>query len=147
MCMVALVCIVLIALHSHVICTFKGELTYKMTCLFEVVSACYRDSSPKNGHSVINYLASCHSKPMIILFIFRTQIKIFLMESESFLSALVRTAAEIPRERRTRTSRGRRRCSISAKADLVVRSSLLSRCTGEPGTRRRGVFHNKGFNE
>ncbi len=86
MCMVALVCIVLIALHSHAICTFKGELTYKMTCLFEVVSACYRDSLPKNGHSVINYLASCHSKPMIILFIFRTQIKIFLMESESFLS-------------------------------------------------------------
>ncbi len=37
-----------------------------------------------------------------------------------------RMAAEIPRERRTRTSRGRRRCSISAKADLFVWSSLLS---------------------
>ncbi len=47
-----------------------------------------------------------------------------------------RTGAEIPRERRTRTSRGRRRCSISAKADLFVWSSLLSQCTrGEPGTR------------
>ncbi len=44
--------------------------------------------------------------------------------------------AEIPHERRTRTSRRRRRCSISAKADLFVWSSLLSRCTrGEPGTR------------
>ncbi len=49
-----------------------------------------------------------------------------------------RTAAEIPRERRTRTSRGLRRCSISAKADLFVWSIILSRCTGEPGTRRRG---------
>ncbi len=37
-----------------------------------------------------------------------------------------RTAAEIPRERRTRTSRGRRRCSISATAGLFVWSVVLS---------------------
>ncbi len=52
-----------------------------------------------------------------------------------------RTVAEIPHERRTRTSRGRRMCSISAKADLFVWSSLLSWCTQgsqERGTRKRG---------
>ncbi len=37
-----------------------------------------------------------------------------------------RTAAEIPRERRTRTNRGRRRCSISATAGLFVWSVVLS---------------------
>ncbi len=36
-------------------------------------------SSPKNENSVINYSPSCLSKPIRPLFIFETQIKIFLM--------------------------------------------------------------------
>ncbi len=35
---------------------------------------------------MINYSPSCHSKPVRSLFIFGTQIKIFLMKSESFLT-------------------------------------------------------------
>ncbi len=42
-----------------------------------------RVSSPKNYISVINYSPSCCSKPIRPPFIFGTQIKIFLMESES----------------------------------------------------------------
>ncbi len=44
-----------------------------------------RDSSPKNENSVINYTPSFRSKPVRPSFIFGTQIKIFLMKSESFL--------------------------------------------------------------
>ncbi len=44
------------------------------------------DSSRKNENDVINYSPSCLSKPVRILFIFGTQIKIFLMKSESFLT-------------------------------------------------------------
>ncbi len=40
-----------------------------------------KDSSPQNENSVINYSPSCRSKPVRPSFIFRTQIKIFLMES------------------------------------------------------------------
>ncbi len=43
-------------------------------------------SSPKNENYVINYSPSCRSKPVRPSFIFRTQIKIFLMTSESFLT-------------------------------------------------------------
>jgi len=44
-------------------------------------------SSPKNGeNSVINYSPSCLSKSIRPLFIFGTQIKIFLMKSDTFLS-------------------------------------------------------------
>uniref|UniRef100_A0A8C0YRF6 receptor protein-tyrosine kinase n=1 Tax=Cyprinus carpio carpio TaxID=630221 RepID=A0A8C0YRF6_CYPCA len=42
--------------------------------------------SPKNENSVINYSLSCRSKPVRSLFVFRTQIKIFLMNSESSLT-------------------------------------------------------------
>ncbi len=38
---------------------------------------------PKNENDVINYLPSCRSKPVRPSFIFWTQIKIFLMQSES----------------------------------------------------------------
>ncbi len=41
---------------------------------------------PKNENSIINYSPSCRSKPIRHLFIFTTQIKIFLMKSESFLT-------------------------------------------------------------
>jgi len=39
----------------------------------------------KNENSVIKYSPSCHSKPIRLSFIFETQMKIFLMKSESFL--------------------------------------------------------------
>ncbi len=39
-----------------------------------------------NEHSVINYSPSCRSKPIKPSFIFRTQIKIVLMKSESSLT-------------------------------------------------------------
>ncbi len=45
-----------------------------------------RDGSPKNENYVINYSPSSHSKPIRLLFIFRTHIKIFIMNSERFLS-------------------------------------------------------------
>ncbi len=41
---------------------------------------------PKNENSVINYSPSCRSKPVRPLFIFRSQIKIFPMKSESSLT-------------------------------------------------------------
>ncbi len=41
---------------------------------------------PKNTNSVINYSPSCCSKPVRPSFVFGTQIKIFLMKSESFLT-------------------------------------------------------------
>ncbi len=41
---------------------------------------------PKNENYVINYSPSCPSKPVRPSFIFRTQIKIFLMKSKSFLT-------------------------------------------------------------
>ncbi len=45
------------------------------------------DSSfSKNENSVINYSPSCCSKPVRPSFVFGTQIKIFLMKSESFLT-------------------------------------------------------------
>ncbi len=40
----------------------------------------------QNHKSVINYSPSCHSKPVRPSFIFGTQIKIFLMKSESYLT-------------------------------------------------------------
>uniref|UniRef100_A0A8C1I7Z4 Pleckstrin homology-like domain, family B, member 2b n=1 Tax=Cyprinus carpio TaxID=7962 RepID=A0A8C1I7Z4_CYPCA len=40
----------------------------------------------KNFNSVINYSPSCHSKPIRSLFIFRIQIKSFLMKFKSFLT-------------------------------------------------------------
>ncbi len=46
----------------------------------------WRVSSPKNENSVINYSPSCCSKPVRPSFIFGTQIKIFLMKYESFLT-------------------------------------------------------------
>ncbi len=46
----------------------------------------YRDSSPKNENSVINYSPSCRSKPVRPSFIFGTQIKIFLIKSKSSLT-------------------------------------------------------------
>ncbi len=45
-----------------------------------------RVSSPKNESSVINYSPSCHSKSVRPLFIFGTQIKIFLVKYERFLT-------------------------------------------------------------
>ncbi len=45
-----------------------------------------RDSLPKNENSLINYSPSFHSKPVTPLFIFGTQIKMFLSKSESFLT-------------------------------------------------------------
>ncbi len=45
-----------------------------------------RNSSSKNKNSVINYSPSCRSKPIRPSFIFWTQIKIFLIKSESFLT-------------------------------------------------------------
>ncbi len=48
-----------------------------------------KNSSPKNvciPNSVIIYLPSCGSKPVIPLFIFGTQIKLFLIKSKSFLT-------------------------------------------------------------
>ncbi len=42
-----------------------------------------RDSSPKNENDVMNYSPPCRSKPVRPSFIFRTQIKIFLMKSEN----------------------------------------------------------------
>ncbi len=50
------------------------------------VSHSERNSSPQNENSVINYSPLCCSKPVRPLFIFGTQIKIFLMKSESFLT-------------------------------------------------------------
>ncbi len=44
------------------------------------------DSSPKYENYVINYSLSCRSKPVRPLVIFGTQIKIFVMKSESFLT-------------------------------------------------------------
>ncbi len=60
-------------------------------CFFTVydkgnISSLYRDSSPKNEKSVINYTPSCCSKHARPSLIFGTQIKIFLMHSESSLT-------------------------------------------------------------
>ncbi len=44
-----------------------------------------RDISSKNENSVINYSPSCRSKPVRPSFIFGTQMKIFLIQSENFL--------------------------------------------------------------
>ncbi len=44
------------------------------------------DSSPKNENSDINYSPSCRTKPVRSSFIFETQMKIFEMKSESFLT-------------------------------------------------------------
>ncbi len=51
----------------------------------QALSAVVKDGlvHPKNEHSVINYSPSCRTKPMRPSFIFRTQIKIFLIKSES----------------------------------------------------------------
>ncbi len=55
--------------------------------------------STKNFNSVINYSASCRSKPVRpSSFIFGTQIKMLLMKSESFL-ALHRQQRKLPRSR------------------------------------------------
>ncbi len=43
-------------------------------------------SSCQNENCVINYSPSCRSKPIRTLFIFRTQIKMFLIKSESYLT-------------------------------------------------------------
>ncbi len=43
-----------------------------------------KEKFTQNEKSIINYSPWCHSKPVI--HIFRTQIKIFLMKSESFLT-------------------------------------------------------------
>ncbi len=53
--------------------------------LYSLVLYTSRDSSHKNDNSVINYSPSCRPKPVRLSFIFRTQIKILLMKSESFL--------------------------------------------------------------
>uniref|UniRef100_A0A8C1Y2Y5 Mitogen-activated protein kinase kinase kinase kinase n=1 Tax=Cyprinus carpio TaxID=7962 RepID=A0A8C1Y2Y5_CYPCA len=42
-----------------------------------------RYNSPKNKNSVINYSSTCRSKPVRPLFNFRTEIKIFLMKTET----------------------------------------------------------------
>ncbi len=44
------------------------------------------DSSPKNENSVMYYSPSCRTKPVRSSFIFKTQMKIFEMKSESFLT-------------------------------------------------------------
>ncbi len=46
----------------------------------------FKGQFTKNKNSVINYLLSCRSKPIRPSFIFRTQMKIFLIKSESFLT-------------------------------------------------------------
>ncbi len=61
------------------------QVWYLQNCLlfFKVYR---RDSSLKNENFVINYSPSCRLKPVRPSFIFRTQIKIFLMKSERFLT-------------------------------------------------------------
>ncbi len=64
---------------AHLNCTKKVHSFF-----FEGIV--WRDSSPRNENSVINCSPLCHSKPAGPLFIFGTQIKVFLMKSKSFLS-------------------------------------------------------------
>ncbi len=61
----------------------QGKTYIFKVCLRQVKYL--RDSSPKNENSVINYLTSCHSKPVRTSFIFGTQIKIFLTSSKSLM--------------------------------------------------------------
>ncbi len=68
------------AIYQHHI-LLRNMLRYRSEKSWE--AGLLRDSSPKNENSVINYSPSCCSKPVRPLFIFGTQIKIFLMESES----------------------------------------------------------------
>ncbi len=58
-----------------------GSVVMDYRLVFYPEAMVYRDSSPKNDISVINYSPSCPVRPS---FIFRTQIKIFLMQSESY---------------------------------------------------------------
>ncbi len=66
--------------HFYPFSTHSG---FKMICMHISV---FRDSSPKNENSVINYSPSYASKPVRPSFIYATQIKILLMKSESFLT-------------------------------------------------------------
>ncbi len=69
-------------IHTNVrnICNETVKSIFLCCCLVENNQ---KVSSPKNENSVINYSPSCLSKPIRPSFIFATQIKIFLMKSES----------------------------------------------------------------
>ncbi len=71
---------------NHVIIVASTVLWIHVFALSMRVLPSALNSSPKNENSVINYSPSCLSKPVRPSFIFRTQIKIFLMKSESFLT-------------------------------------------------------------
>ncbi len=62
-------------------------IKFKITALiWNIFINVLKVSWPKNENSVINYSPSCRSKPVRLSIIFGTQIKIFLMKSESFLT-------------------------------------------------------------
>ncbi len=62
-----------------------------------------KECSPKIKYSVVNYSPSCRSKPVITSFILETQIKIFLMKSES--SDPPQKARVLPRSRHRKVVR------------------------------------------
>ncbi len=63
---------------------------------------------PQNENSVINYSTSCRSKPARPSFIFRTQIKIFVMKCESFLTLhRQQHNCNVPRSRNVARNGGR----------------------------------------
>ncbi len=73
-----------VVLHQHQTrkgLIFKGRVPFLSFCFLA-----WRKSSPTNKNSVINYSPSCRSKPARPSSIFRTQIKIFLMQSKSSLT-------------------------------------------------------------
>jgi len=75
-------------LHSLIsLKSYYNVIIIKLIALYAIV---YRSVvnfkglvHPKNENSVINYSPSCHSTPVRPLFIFGTQIKIFLIKSDS----------------------------------------------------------------
>ncbi len=63
---------------------------------------------PQNENYVINYSPSCRSKPVRPSFIFRTQIKIFMMKCESFLTLhRPQHNCNVPRSRNVARNGGR----------------------------------------
>ncbi len=68
---------------------------------------------------VINYSPSCHSKLVRPSFIFGTQIKIFLMKSERFLSLHIWTAMQLTRSRPRKVVRTYIPCDISGSTLIL----------------------------
>ncbi len=71
-------------LDSIVLSCFISLILFLNKIMPGLTGNCLKDNSPQ--HSLINYSLSHRSKPVSPLFIFKTQIKIFLMHSESSLT-------------------------------------------------------------